>query len=229
MEEFIKKYAHLDMISYKVKNRGKTANKMKNPMFRTEDGLYHIYCEKDNEIIIDDISLDKINDFEKTNDVSLVFYIMKNGYCATSYRKNGKSKVLYIHQIIMSCYGNGKGTKKISVDHIDQNPLNNCYTNLRVADRKTQEENTKGIKKGTKRSRKRNAKPLPDGLTQEMIPKYVVYYNECVNKDKDIYREFFKIEKHPGLDKPILSSKSRKISIFDKLEEIKNKLYKLHS
>lgn len=39
---------------------------------------------------------------------------------------------LHIHQIITGCYGNGKGTKTISVDHIDQDPLNNTWENLRI-------------------------------------------------------------------------------------------------
>jgi hypothetical protein len=48
----------------------------------------------------------------------------------------------------------------------------------------------------TKRAQKHNAHPLPKGLTQEMLPKYVVYYHECYNKERQLFREFFKIEKH---------------------------------
>ena len=54
---------------------------------------------------------------------------------------------IFIHQIITGCYGNGKGTKNISVDHIDQDPLNNCYDNLRIATREEQQNNQNGIKK----------------------------------------------------------------------------------
>ena len=50
-----------------------------------------------------------------------------------------------------------------------------------------------------------------------MMHKYVVYYNECYNKEKDLYREFFKVERHAKLDKPWVSSKSAKISRADKL------------
>ena len=55
-----------------------------------------------------------------------------------------------------------------------------------------------------------------------MLPKYVVYYRECYNKEKQLFREFFKIEKHPKIIKPINSTKSMKVSIMDKLNEIKN-------
>ena len=52
-----------------------------------------------------------------------------------------------------------------------------------------------------------------------MLKKYVVYYKERKYKDKDIWREFFKVEKHPKLDKPWTGSKAEKMSILDKLKE----------
>jgi hypothetical protein len=124
---------------------------------------------------------------------------------------------LFIHQIITNCYGNGKGTKYISVDHIDRDPLNNTWDNLRIATREEQEQNSKGIKEGTKRERKQSAKTLPEGISQEMMKKYVVYYHEWLDKEHTKQREFFKVEKHPKLNKPWITSKSNKISILDKL------------
>jgi hypothetical protein len=129
------------------------------------------------------------------------------------------SNNLYIHQIITGCYGNGKGTKSVSVDHIDQDPLNNTFTNLRIATRKEQEQNSKGIKEGTKRERKHNAKDLPGGITQDMMKKYVVYYHEWLDKERTKEREFFKVEKHPKLDKSWCTTKSNKITIQEKLNQ----------
>ena len=60
-------------------------------------------------------------------------------------------------------------------------------------------------------------KTTSDGITQDMLEKYVVYYKECYNKEKDKWREFFKVEKHPKLDKIWIGSKSNKVSILDKL------------
>jgi hypothetical protein len=105
----------------------------------------------------------------------------------------------------------------ISVDHIDRDPLNNCFDNLKVATREEQEANTKSAD-GERRERKHNAKPLPDGITNDMMKKYIVYYKECYNKEKQLYREFFKIEKHPKLEKPWIGSKSNAISITAKLK-----------
>tara|TARA_B110001452_G_scaffold262819_1_gene263343 strand:- start:294 stop:812 length:519 start_codon:yes stop_codon:yes gene_type:complete len=76
----------------------------------------------------------------------------------------------------------------------------------------------------SKRARKYNAVKLPPTLNEYMIPKYVVYYKECYNREKNLYREFFKIERHPNSKKIIISSKSNKVSILEKLEEIKHKL-----
>lgn len=143
-----------------------------------------------------------------------------NGYIA------GNNKI-YMHQIIMNCYGNGHGTKHISVDHIDRNPLNNSLDNLRIATRKEQEQNSKGIMEGSKRERKRSAKSLPKGITQNMLPKYVVYYHEWRNPEKTIEREFFKVERHPKLSKPWMTTKSNKVSILDKLKQANEFVEKL--
>lgn len=228
MEAFLQKYDIDDLSQlylYKIKTFGREAKKVKNPMIKKDD-KFIMYCEKNTEIILDEKSLEKIRQFEIETENDLVFFKMINGYIATHLRNR---KNLYIHQIITGCYGNGKGTKNISVDHIDQNPLNNCFDNLRIADRKTQENNSKGIKEGTKKDRQKTAKPLPEGLTQEMMPKYVIYYKECTNKEKQTYREFFKVEKHPKIQKPICTTKSIKVDIFEKLEEAKKILNEVNN
>ena len=80
------------------------------------------------------------------------------------------------------------------------------------------------VKDDSKRVRKSNAVKLPPQINESMIPKYVVYYKECYNREKMLFREFFKIEKHPKVttNRVYTSSKSNKINILDKLEQIKN-------
>jgi hypothetical protein len=209
---------------------GQDANIMKNPIWKileNEKEYLLMYCENDTICKLCPISYQKIIDYEikEHNGKKLTWFKQRNGYIMNSYN-------LYIHQIIMECYGNGKGTKLISVDHIDQDPLNNSYENLRLATRKEQENNSKGIKQGTKRERKSNAISLPEELTQQMLKKYVVYYHEWLDKERTKYREFFKVEKHPKLDKPWITTKSCKVSLLDKLnqankvvEDLENNIY----
>jgi hypothetical protein len=212
----IERYSVIETTHGHYCSLGNDAYIMKNPMWKilNEAGQEQIlmYCETDTLCILCPSSYKKITDYEKTNNdgKKITFYIHQNGYINCS-------KGLFIHQIITGCHGNGKGTGNISVDHIDQNPLNNTIANLRIATREEQEQNSKGIKEGTKRARNYNAKALPEGITADMMRKYVIYYHEYVNKEKTKSREFFKVETHPKLRKIWIGSKSNKIPILDKL------------
>jgi hypothetical protein len=197
---------------------GKDAYVIKNPMWFISEGdkeYILMYCEKNTIIKLCKKSMDKIVEYENNQNEGkkITFFKHSNGYISSSVN-------LYIHQIITGCYGNGQGTKNVSVDHIDRNPLNNTWDNLRIATREEQEQNSKGIAKGTKRARKTSARPLPEGITQDMMNKYVVYYHEYIDKEKTKSREFFKIETHPKLDKIWIGTKSNKISIQEKLQQI---------
>jgi hypothetical protein len=93
------------------------------------------------------------------------------------------------------------------------------YDNLRIATREMQEQNTKGIMDGTKRERQKNARQLPEGVTQSMLRKYVVYYYNVYNKEKNLSRHYFRVEKHPKLEKIWETTKSEKVSILEKLRQ----------
>ena len=123
-----------------------------------------------------------------------------------------EGKCLYLHDIIMRRIEE-KPEGNYTVDHKNRDKLDNRRENLKWATQSEQNSNR------GKCNRKYNAKPLPDGITQDMLEKHVVYYKECYNKEKDVWREFWKVEKHPNLDKPRCSSKSNKVSILDKLEQ----------
>lgn len=212
-----KKYDIIEYIQGHYIDNGRDAYHMKNPMWKVNENgkeLLLMYCEKDTLIKLCPTALDKIREYENNynNNNKITFYKHSNGYISSSNN-------LYIHQIITDCHGNGKGTKNISVDHIDQDPLNNTCENLRIATREEQEQNTKGIKPGTKRERKHNAQELPDEITQESMRKYVCYYKDYADKKKTILREYFRIEKHPKMDKLWSTTKSGKISIHEKLAQ----------
>ena len=77
------------------------------------------------------------------------------------------------------------------------------------------------ISRNDKRERKKTAQTLPPGITQSMMKKYVVYYREMtyLKNGKSQPREYFKVESHPKLPKPWVSSKSSKIPLLEKLND----------
>ena len=211
------KYEVIEYIPGHSFQRGQDANIMKNPIWKIQENEKEyllMYCEKDTICKLCPESYQKILDFEKETYVGkkITWYKHQNGYILCS-------NDLYIHQIITGCYGNGKGTKNISVDHIDRDPLNNTLANLRIATRNEQEQNSKGIASGTKRERKSNAQDLPEEITHNMMKKYVYYCHEWLDKEHTKERQFFRIEKHPKLDKPWATTKSGKVSIQEKLSQ----------
>ena len=89
-----------------------------------------MYCGSESLCVLCPNGYQKILDYEKNeNDDKKITFCRNSGGYVTG------SNNLYIHQIITGCNGNGKGTKEISVVHIDQNPLNNSMDNLRIATR----------------------------------------------------------------------------------------------
>ena len=179
-----------------------------------------MYCEQNTLCKLCPESYKKVLEFEIKNNGNkkMTWYKASNGYIQSHITYTvGEQKGYYIHQIITDCYGNGKGTKNISVDHIDRDPLNNTLENLRIATQNEQQTNSKGILPGTKRERS-SKKDLPDSISYEMFKKYVYYNREFYDKAKTKEREFFRVE-HPKLDKPWTTTKSGKISIQEKLAD----------
>jgi hypothetical protein len=214
------KYNVLEYFKGHCNPRGRDANVYKNPIWKIQekDKEYLImYCEKDTLVKLCKDSYQKILDYEANiGGTKLTWYMCVNGYIATCEGIDRKS--YFMHQIIMNCYGNGRGTANISVDHIDRNPLNNSFENLRIANREEQQQNQKGVLQGTKRERQSNARPLPEGITQDMLRKYIVYYYNIYDKVNNKSREYFRVEGHPKMKpKSWETSKSNAISILDKL------------
>ena len=87
-----------------------------------------------------------------------------------------------------------------------------------------EEEYLKQKEESIKRARKKSAKALPPQLTKEMMKKYVVYYHEWLNPEKTRSREFFKIEKHPKMKKIWIGTKSNKITLLEKLNQVHQKI-----
>lgn len=161
------------------------------------------------------ISYDNINAVKKYNNS---WSLAKNGYAVGFI----EGKKLYLHQYLLNYHGNGKGQN--SIDHINQNKLDNRLENLRIVEQSIQNINRVKI------ARKSSAQELPDIISNVKLPKYVYYCKEILHKgtDKETFRDYFRIEKHPNLDKKCISTtKSMKVSILEKLNEAKKILIDL--
>ena len=218
---FISKFNPFEYSPGHYTTTGQKAYKYNNPIWKIKenDKTYLLmYCEKDTICKLCPDSYNKIIEFEQknNNNKKLTWYKTENGYIQTYTSLSASHKSYYIHQVITGCHGNGKGTKNISVDHIDRDPLNNTMENLRVASLEVQQQNSKGIMPDTLRERSSN-KMLPDGIEYNMLKKYVYYNEEYYDKEKLKKRCYFRVE-HPRLHKPWSSSKSMNVSVLDKLK-----------
>ena len=202
-----------ELYGHDIKKGCKSGVFNKNPYYHVMD----INNEKDyiimecNKGVFTKLSSNSINIIKQTN---TSWFICKNGYIAT----NHNCEQIYLHQYLTDHFGNGKG--KMSVDHINRDKLDNRLENLRIVSQSVQNENM------DKKSRKHNAQKLPKELENNQFPKYVYYCKENINGS---FREFFRIEKHPNLDKRCISTtKSSKVSILDKLKEAEEIIAKLN-
>ena len=146
--------------------------------------------------------------------------LFQNGYVCCTINNGEKYKTYYLHQLIMDVHNEDLTNYEKTVDHINQDKLDNRQTNLRLVNMSTQNTN-----KG-KAKRRVDACDLPEEL-DESLPKYVVYRKEILDKNSGNFREYFYICNHPKLDKNWETTKSQKVSIKEKLKQAKLKLQEI--
>jgi hypothetical protein len=235
-----KQFNVIDYQEGHYKTTGTHAGIMKNPIWNIidSDGTEKLimYCEIDTICKLCPEAYQNIRKFEEEKKYKCTWFKSSQGYIQTHVVLfENKKTALYMHQIIMNCYGNGKGTMNVSIDHIDNDPFNNTLVNLRLATREQQEMNKtcsvvpasildtitaeerdeQDIK--LKRKRQENACDLPDGITQDMMPKYVTYSKRLL---KEGYSSGFVVEGHPNMNgDKWRGTTNMKIPILDKLNE----------
>lgn len=77
---------------------------------------------------------------KKCNKIKLDMHHSKVGYYCTFVRLKGVTKRVMIHKVVAECWL-GKCPEGLEVDHIDRNPHNNHYTNLRYVTHSGQMKN----------------------------------------------------------------------------------------
>jgi len=206
--------------------KGCNAGSLRNPYWKVmeldTDEYYIMYCGNNTYTYF---SVEDYNDvINPSLNIYTTWHFEKVGYIMTKNYPNKKGTGIYLHQVICKKHNEKKYVTQ-SVDHINRNKLDNRIENLRFASQSLQNSNRDKCK------RKVNAIPLPDGLTQNDLPKYVIYYKEKYGPNKDKVREWFNIEKHPKLEekKRWSTSKSMNIIIRNKLDQVKKKLEELEA
>ena len=208
--------------------QGSLAGEIRNKYYlieKNKERYYEMETESGNTFIFSIEDLDKVLYKNKDKKNYITWYLQKHvGYITA----NINGKYIYLHQLIMGHIGNGKGQD--SIDHINRNKLDNRRDNLRITNQSIQNQNC------GKRSRKKNAKPLPVELVNWLIenrntdnlPKFIGYYSEF--KGDKMIKEFFKVEKHAAIEKPWVSPKGLlSISIIEKFIKTEEKLNELNS
>jgi hypothetical protein len=203
----------LERLSGHVPQMGKSAGQELNWAYRlkdqqTQEECIGMFC-KPNHLTLIDVSIWEQLKGEKYKDIT--WYYTQVGYISRTQKVGDTIPYVYLHQLILEHSKNGKGQE--SVDHINQNKLDNRKLNLRIVSQAVQNINRKKV------SRHENARQLPPELT-DPLPKFCVYYKECYNKEKNLWREFFTIEGHPNQKgQRKATTKSGKVSIQNKLKE----------
>jgi hypothetical protein len=183
----------------------------------TNEEYYLIECCGDKLTKVDIESVDKILSLNKTLTICNNYVVIENG----------KDKKIALHAFLMNHTGNGKGQD--SVDHINQDKLDNRLCNLRITTQSVQNSNRPYEK--NKDSKFYTNKP--NGMEHiDRLPRYIEYYTENRKlKDTITTREYFKLvhSKCPayGKQNTVVSSKSNSVNAIDKYNFILDKMKEL--
>ena len=223
LNKIFEEYQVIDSFDGKISNKGRFSGIEKNEYWlvmdkKMDEEFFLMECGNKILTKIDKESIDKIVDNKKA------WTCCNNGYITTV---NNEGNQVYMHAFLMNHYGHGKGQE--SVDHINQDKLDNRLCNLRITTQSVQNSN-RPYKKNENSKYNLNRPLSMEHI--ERLPRYVEYRTENRKTlDKITVRNFF-ILNHPkcpkyGKNNMIVSSKSSSLQEIDKYNFILDKMKEL--
>lgn len=205
--------------------KGKCAGEYRNMYWKVkdknEDNLLYYMIHIKNDIYTK-VSINDINKVLNFKNIRPTWRLFANGYICCTINNNDKEKVYYLHQVIMGVHDDDLTSFERTVDHINQDKLDNRNENLRLTNMSIQNSNRDKV------TRRVDAIELPEGIKQEDLPKYIVYRKEILDKTTGKFREYFYISHHPTFTEYWSTSKSNNISIKEKLKQAKLKMQEIN-
>jgi len=220
LNEIFKEHEILESFNGKSTKRGKFANHEKNEYWlvrnkKTGEEYYMMDVSNNRLTKFDKDKLEKILSIDK-------IWTVCNNYVVVEYERNKK---IAMHAFLMDHSGNGKEQGALSVDHINQDKMDNRIINLRITTQSVQNSN-RPYKKNEDSKYYTNR---PPEMEEIQLPRYVEYYTEYRDsKNMTGFREFFTLT-HPkcpayGKKNKIVSSKSTSMSALEKYNFIMDKM-----
>jgi hypothetical protein len=201
---------------------GKYANQYRNMYWKVKDNDLSYYMIHIKDDIYTKVSINDINKVLLFKNIRPIWYLQSNGYIATTIHYNKKQTIYSLHQLILGVHDVDLTSFERTVDHINQDKLDNRTENLRLVNMSVQNSNRDKV------SRRVDAIELPEGIKQEDIPKHIVYRKEILDKETGKFREYFYICNHPTFTQHWSSSKSNQITIKEKLKQAKLKIQEIN-
>jgi hypothetical protein len=123
-----------------------------------------------------------------------MWFMTTGGYAAAHFTYQEKNSTYLLHRFLLGAYEAGAEEER-AIIHINGNHADCRRANLAYAT--ATQLNRRRPKPA---ERKKAAKPLPAGMAQTDLPRYVTYYYEkCYpfSPAKPRFRSFFRVEHHP--------------------------------